>query len=212
LPASIIVACPSHYILQCPSILIQQCTIHSPTPICVNPVSPTCTTIPTIPTTPGTISEPLSFAQQQGGGMAAAPQAVSVLGQPPGAQLQIASPIAICYRISPLYYCYPSIVYFQCHPSPTPICYYQASPVQTITQTIGTQSIGTQSIGTGSPVAGGGGAAQQAFTFTPGTLPTYSLPTPPTIHTIPTIGPTYGPTFTYPTIHTVTPISPHCPM
>jgi len=204
--------------------VLQICTIqnsilcNSPAPICGQPVSPYCPTQPTIPTVPTTIPTTIETGSPAAGGVAggvaAAPQAASVQFGPAagGAQAQFISPAVICFRPSPyIYQCYPSWIYFQCHPSPTPVC-YQVSPycptIPTLTQTV------TQSIATGSPVAGGsavqgdvmqGAAAPQAFTFTPVTLPTHgTIQTLPTPHTLPTLGPTYGPTFTFPTRPTIT--------
>jgi len=203
---SILVQCTIHS-------LLVQCTIHhSPTPICVIPVSPTCT-----PFTPGSIptsiptSEPGSLAA--GSGLAAAPQAFTaqpfvpggvnpnIISPPPACF----SPVPICFRppSPPIFQCTPphSLIWWLCHPTPiTPV-----SPVTPVTPVSPPTSF-----------AGGGvGAAQQAFTITPVTLPTHgtiqTLPTPNTISvtsiathpTIPTI-PTVHPTVTV----TVTPVTP----
>jgi hypothetical protein len=221
---SVIAICPTHTFI-CQQSHFVYCTIphtllcNSPTPICVQPVSPYCPTTPSIPTSIPTTGDPAAggygayaglggvqagFAGMGGQGMegyGAAPQAQSVqFGAVQPGQLQIQSPVVICYRPSPIVYCYQSLVYWQCHHlTQTPICYYQQvtpnfTPVTT-PQTV------TQTVATGSPVAGGefagGGAAPQAFTITPLTLPTHgtiqTLPTPhtvpslPTPHTVPTI-------------------------
>ena len=211
LPPSIFQQCPSHFVI-CPTpSVFQQCTIHhtllcnSPTPICVLPVSPTCTpgTFQTVPTTIPTTGDPGSpvagggIGAVAGGFQAAAPQGLSPQFGPVAGQ-QMFSPIQYCYRPSPLiYHCFPSPYVLFCQPSPTPNCFIQ----QPQTPNFSPITPGPGTPGPGSPVAGGtggfaaqagGGAGQQAFTFTPQTLPTY--PTWPTPHTYPTF-PTYGPTW-----------------
>lgn len=228
LPPSIF-NCPSqlYHLCPTPSIYIAQCTIHnslicnSPTPICVQPVSPTCTPYtpggPSIPTSvdPGSPVAGGGIGGIAGGFQQAAPQAVSPQLGPVQAintpQLAFSPPV-YCYRPSPyIYQCTHSIVWWQCQYSPTPVCYYQQTPTPGPI-TPGPITPGPVTPGPGgtiSPVAGGaggGGAAQQAITYTI-TLPTRTInPTWPTIHTYPTIGPTYGPT--WPPTHVTVTITP----